>query len=313
MKLTFDQICNITTGAVSIQMSADGIHFYRFTQTQTETFGSQDPWFYDRAISTTGITLDLITDSDFITLDITGGNKFEVYADQLPVAFYDLNGPETVSCPLPTGKKRVTVTLPSHVPGVIRSVELSDGACVEPCRYDLRVLFLGDSITQGWESLRDSYSYAYIVTRHLNAQVMNYGLGGSRFSADTLEDVGFDADIVFISYGTNDYTFYPSLQVLQAQCAAYMDKVRGLYPHSKVFCISPIWRADGDRPRATGTLDDCREVIIHEAQKHGFVHIDGYSLVPHMTEYFQDGYLHPNDLGFALYGENLLRQLQHYL
>lgn len=312
MKLSFEQICNITTGAVSIQQSADGIHFYRFTPTQTATFNSQSPHFRLRALSTTGITLDLITDSDHITLDISAGNKFEVYADGLAVAFYDLSGPEVVCCPLPAGKKRVTVTLPSHVPGVIRSVELSDGATVEPCLHDLRVLFLGDSITQGWESLRDSYSYTYIVTRHLNAEALNYGLGGSRFSAATLEDVGFDADIVFISYGTNDYTFYPSMQVLKDECTAYMDAVRRLYPHSKVFCISPIWRSGGEQRLATGTLDECREVIIREAEKRGFVHIDGYSLVPHMTEYYTDG-LHPNDLGFALYGQNLVRQLQSYL
>ena len=33
MKLTFDKICQITTGAVSSQQSSDGIHFYRFTPT----------------------------------------------------------------------------------------------------------------------------------------------------------------------------------------------------------------------------------------------------------------------------------------
>lgn len=312
MKLTFDKICQITTGAVSIQQSSDGIHFYRFTPTQAATYGSQDPYFLERALSTTGCTLDMITDADHIALDITSGNKFEIYVDMLPVAFFNLSGPQVISCPLPAGKKRVTVTLPSHVAGVIRSVELSDGASVEPCVHDLRVLFLGDSITQGWDSLRDSYSYTYIVTRHLNAEALNYGLGGSRFSAQTLEDVGFDADIVFISYGTNDYTFYPSMEVLKNECAAYLDAVRSLYPHSKVFCISPIWRDGGERRLATGTLDECRAVIIEEAAKRGFVHIDGYSLVPHMNEYYTDG-LHPNDLGFALYGQNLVRQIQPFL
>jgi hypothetical protein len=102
------------------------------------------------------------------------------------------------------------------------------------------------------------------------------------------------------------------MEVLKNECAAYLDAVRSLYPHSKVFCISPIWRDGGERRLATGTLDECRAVIIEEAAKRGFVHIDGYSLVPHMNEYYTDG-LHPNDLGFALYGQNLVRQLQPYL
>ena len=43
MKLTFDKICQITTGAVSIQQGSDGINFYRFTPTQAATYGSRIP------------------------------------------------------------------------------------------------------------------------------------------------------------------------------------------------------------------------------------------------------------------------------
>ena len=36
--------------------------------------------------------------------------------------------------------------------------------------------------------------------------------------------------------------------------------------------------------------------------------VEGMTLVPHLPEFFADGYLHPNDSGFLLYGHNLLNQ-----
>ena len=43
------------------------------------------------------------------------------------------------------------------------------------------------------------------------------------------------------------------------------------------------------------------------------IHVDGLSLVPPIPEFFADTNLHPNDLGFSLYAENLCRQLLPYL
>ena len=71
-------------------------------------------------------------------------------------------------------------------------------------------------------------------------------------------------------------------------------------------------RAAKEKEKRSKVFEEYVPVIIEEAAKRGFVHIDGYSLVPHMNEYYTDG-LHPNDLGFALYGQNLVRQIQPYL
>jgi hypothetical protein len=37
--------------------------------------------------------------------------------------------------------------------------------------------------------------------------------------------------------------------------------------------------------------------------------IDGYNLVPHNKKYFADN-AHPNDEGFAFYGDNLTKELE---
>ena len=118
---------------------------------------------------------------------------------------------------------------------------------------------------------------------------------------------------MFIFYGTNDYNSRKSEDELFTRCRDYMDKVKALWPDKKVFCISPIWRADGEHRRAAGTLESCRQLIISQAEEHGFIHIDGYKLCPHHTDYLADKFLHPNDLGFSVFTQNLLRELRDKL
>lgn len=38
--------------------------------------------------------------------------------------------------------------------------------------------------------------------------------------------------------------------------------------------------------------------------------IDSWDFVPHFPEFYEDGYLHPNDMGFILYSENLKKKLE---
>jgi hypothetical protein len=38
--------------------------------------------------------------------------------------------------------------------------------------------------------------------------------------------------------------------------------------------------------------------------------VDGFTLTPHIEDFFADKDLHPNDLGFAFYAENLLSALK---
>ena len=224
-----------------------------------------------------------------------------------------MDGPKKLPISLPCGRKHIVLSLPNYSEGILAGICLDEGSYVEPYTYQKKFLFLGDSITQGSQSTRDSFCYAYRVSRFFDAEILNLGVGGSYMSADTLEDVGFDPDAVFIAYGTNDYTHFDSIVSAETACREYFDKVKELYGNRPIFYISPLWRADGNLVRKTGTLDDCRKVFIRECEAHGFIHIDGYSLVPHMPFYLNDGYLHPSDLGFSFYSENLIKILQNYL
>ena len=313
MNLTLEQIQSVTIGAVNIFNDEEGIHFRRFTDKQLETFSALSETFRARSHCTAGCQLSFYTNSDHLLLDIVAGLKYEILVDGLPAYFFAPDKPQRFPVSLPSGEKHILISLPNYSQGILKKVVLDEGSYIRPHTYQRRFLFLGDSITQGNQSSRDSFCYAYRVSRFFDAQIMNLGVGSSHMCAETLEDVGFDPDVVFIAYGTNDYFTSASSDALETSCKAYFDRVQQLYGTKKIFYISPLWRADGDLVRRAGNLNDCRSIMIRQSQEHGFIHIDGYTLVPHSPFYFNDGMLHPNDLGFSLYSENLIKFLLKHL
>ena len=58
MKLTTEQIKQITTGAIRIEEKADGIHFYKCTEKQIAAWTEKNKDLGFRAAGTTGICLD---------------------------------------------------------------------------------------------------------------------------------------------------------------------------------------------------------------------------------------------------------------
>ena len=320
MKLTTQQILDVTVGAVHHEIKEDGIHFYKCTPKQIAAWYAQREVLGERAEATTGIRLDFYTNSRSLTLRVGGGNKFEIYTNNLMQGQYLFDSMEKkeVTIPLtdPLGacqeETRVTIHLPSHSAGVIREVELDDGSFVRPHVYDRKILFIGDSITQGWAACFDSFSFAYRLSRFYNAESVIQGVGGAYYHEDTFDHIPFDPDVVFIAYGTNDFGHYPTLEEFRAHVSAHLDLLVEEYAGKPFFVLSPIWRGKRDG-KAMGSFEDCRRVVIEEAQKRSLVHIDGLKMVPPLPIFFLDEYLHPNNDGFSLYAENLLIELQKHL
>lgn len=313
MKLTLEQIKSITVGAVNVYEEDTKFHFRRFTDRQLKVWAQVSDHIRDNSYGTAGCRLSFYTDARNMILGVGNGTKLEIFIDGLPAEAFQLTEPRRLPIALGDGEKHVEILLPNYTEAILTSLVLDEGAYIRPYTYSRKFLFLGDSITQGSQSSRDSFCYVNRVTHYFDAQCMNLGIGASTMTPDTLEDVGYDPDAVFIAYGTNDFNVRPSIEELEAHCKEYFDRVQKMYPNKKIFYISPLWRAEKDLLRKTGTLDQCRERLIYQCEAHGFIHIDGYTLVPHMPFYFKDGYLHPNDLGFSYYAENLIKFLTKYL
>ena len=318
MKLSFDTIRSISVGAIRVWEENGNIRFSKGTQKQIDAWYAFEPVLGERAETTTGIRLDLHTNSSKFAFTAAMGNRFEIYVND--VMMYNImldkdNRSFSIDIDKSISEEnRVTLILPSHEICVLKSVEVDDGATVKPHSFDCKLLMIGDSITQGWESGYDSLSYAYRVSRAFNAHSVIYGIGGGFFHESVLDDeLDFEPDAITVAFGTNDWGRRKTLEALKKNTKEFFDKLRARYPHTLIFGISPLWRADKDQVKPSGSFKEITDAVKEEILAHGAILVDGELMTPHLPEFFSDGFLHPNALGFGIYAENLVRVMNPYL
>lgn len=311
MKLDFSTICDITVGAMQIWQEENGVHFSKCTKEQLVEWEKYGPSIFENTKATTGVRLDFYTDSSFVKVEVAQGKKFEVKINGLLTHKFT-NADDSAWCfeiPLKGKLTRVTIVLPCHNPsGVIKAIEIEDGATVEKHAFDKKILFLGDSITQGWDADYDSLSFAYLLSDFFNADSIIQGVGSARFAPETAIKIPFNADMVVISYGTNDYHTLQTLEEILSKEQEFLGKIKELYNGAEIFVISPIWRMDTHIPMPVGSFENCCCEIKKIVKKLGIKLIDGEKMVPPIPRFMADD-LHPNDLGFSLFALNLLREM----
>lgn len=144
----------------------------------------------------------------------------------------------------------------------------------------LKINFLGDSITEGCYSSTYDLCFVSLVSKMLNAEVRNYGIGGTRFAkqrvpslnpkydkyfASRVKDMNHDADLLFVFGGTNDFghgdapigkmdddtpdTFIGAINVLIKEVLKYYDK-------SKITFILPLHRMGENNPYGNGEKEE---------------------------------------------------------
>ncbi|MBO5269567.1 MAG: SGNH/GDSL hydrolase family protein [Clostridia bacterium] len=323
MKLSLGEIQSITNGALRVTEESDGIHFYRCTEKQIAAWHTFSDSLYNGARCTTGVRLDFVTDSKHLSFSASSGKKYELWIDGLLREKFDMSeklaSGEPMQVPLtdPLGHEkdevRVTLWLPSHSKGVLTAVELDDGATFRPYDgYKKKILFIGDSITQGWDAAYDSLSYTHRVAAYYDASFLNQGIGGAFYHENCFDTFDFDPDLVTVAYGTNDFGRFPTYDEMRKHVKAHLSLIAEAYKDKKVFVLTPIWR-DKREGKKMGTFENACAIVAEEATALGLTVIDGLTLVPPIPEFFADAYLHPNMNGFAVYAENLIRALNAHL
>lgn len=325
MRLTSKEIQEICVGAVRVTEECDGLHFYKCTERQMDIWKKESVFLYNGSCATTGIRLDFHTNSKNLTFSLSQGNQAELFLDgqfryQWNVEEYRNKQEPIHVCLNDSLQKckddlRVTLFFPSHSVGVLDWLELDDGSTVKKHRFDCNMLFIGDSITQGYNSELDSFSWANRVSRFFNANSVIQGIGGAYYQKDSFERLSFEPDIIIVAYGTNDLSHH-SLDVAHEHMSAYLDSLVQNYKEKKVFVISPIWRyshSDG-RPMEE-SFRVYRALIEAEVQKRKeLILIPGLEIFPPVSMFYADTcLLHPNMLAFGVYAENVIRMMQPHL
>lgn len=310
MKLSNEQLKAIYYGVLQFQENEDGyLQSFQYTKEQMAYFEKVSEFWYERCFAGSAKTLEFSTEASHFSFEykiIWAGSEdsVELVVDGLvSKIFYvkDLSSEGRLDFEMPEGKKDVIVYLPADATVWIRNFEI-DGTVV-PAKKGDKVLWMGDSITQGYGPLRSAHTYVSVANRLLNYDILNQGIGGYVYDKNVLTDMdGYRPDKIIISMGTNQFGS-PTMQDVEE----YYKRLKEVYGDTPVLCITPIWR--GDVPGGEPTLVKfCKNIKAICEKYDNITVVEGFGLVPHLSEYFLDD-LHPNALGGEIYGRNLVLKI----
>ncbi|MCR4588574.1 MAG: SGNH/GDSL hydrolase family protein [Lachnospiraceae bacterium] len=310
--MTNEELKQFYFGAYSFEEDCRGyLIAYQYTRAQMDYFEEVSEFWYDRCKASSAKTIEMITDATQISVEYDiewegSQDTFELMVDGLITQITyvkDLEMEGTLSWTLPEGFKSVVLYLPADETVYLRNFQIN-GTARRPEKKE-KVLWLGDSITQGFGPLRSAQTYVSVANRLLNYDIINQGIGGYVYDKNSLMKMeGYYPDKLIVALGTNQYGD-PTMTAVEE----YYETLMGIYGKEiPVLCISPLWR--GDNPDGVATLTRYCENIRKIAGSYPNVKIvDGFGLVPHLSEYFLDD-LHPNCLGCEIYGRNLVEEIR---
>ena len=311
MKLTKEQLKAIYHGALWYQETEDGyLQAFQYTKEQNEYFEKVSDFWFERCTASTAKTLEFVTEAtscsfEYKFLWVGSEDSVELWIDgQAAEIRYvkDMEKEGTLSFELPEGSKNVMIYLPADATMVIRNFEIN--GTYKQAEKKEKVLWMGDSITQGFGPLRSGHTYVSVANRLLNYDIINQGIGGYVYDKNVLMQMyDYKPDKIIISMGTNQFGT-ESMEGIEE----YYELLKEIYGDTPVLCILPLWR--DDVPNGLPTLIKFCNNLKKIAEKYSNVTVvDGFKLVPHLPEYFLDK-LHPNCLGCEVYGRNLVLEIQ---
>lgn len=223
---------------------------------------------------------------------------------------------------------------------------LTNEISIKTKEKNMKIIFLGDSITEGVGASCPMNNYVCKVAEICEGVMTeNFGVSGTRIARQTTptefrtfdydfqmrcEVMSKDADKVFVFGGTNDYghgdapigcenddspyTFHGGLnKVIKRLCEIYgKDKIAFILP-TRRFDENDLF-GEGHRTEPTLNLKGYVDIIRAKCEKFGIDYIDLYNdglpkpATNTVDEFYVDG-LHPNDKGHLLIAEKIKKYL----
>ena len=311
--LTNEELKKIYCGALYFEETEDGyLKANQYTKPQMEYFEKAFLMWFERCDASSAKTIEFTTEASKVSFDYKliwkcSEDSIELFVDGLATEIVYLKGLDmegSISWNLPEGKKNVTIYLPADATILVKKFDID--AAYEPIPKNEKVLWLGDSITQGYGPLRSSQTYVSVANRILNYDILNQGIGGYVYDKKSLMKMeGYNPDKIIVALGTNQYGDENAPQVVEE----YYDTLIGIYGEDiPILCITPLWRGDSEDglPTLIRFCEDIKRIV---SKYKNIRVVEGFKLVPHLEEYYLDN-LHPNCLGTEVYGRNLVEEIR---
>ena len=328
MILNTDLISSVTTGAEKIDYKDGKFHFFRFTDKEADIIN------HPYVASPAGIELKFKTDATALKLkvfteksiEIRSYFSFDIFVDnELSGTIQNFGDEECTGdyankeyplgvfqrdFELGNGEKYIRILLPHSITAYIEELELVDATYISPEKKNKTLLFYGDSITQGFDSLHPSKTYTSRLAEALDADMINKAVGGITFKPEL---VGMPSDIkpdyIIVAYGTNDWNAV-DLEALQKNVKGFLDGIEKNYSDIPVFVTTPLWRPDWREIKKCGEFFNVENTIKEIfGNRENITVISGFDLIPHDESIFGDLILHPSEKGFEHYTESLLKYI----
>jgi len=200
-----------------------------------------------------------------------------------------------------------------------------------------KIIFLGDSITEGHGTTGEEKTFHQIIKEKCNlSAAYNCGVSGTRIAKQTNSSINHKYDLYFslrakvmpkevdavvVFGGTNDYGHGDSemgdidsfdVYTFCGAVNSLIDDLKNYFPKAKIIFLTPIRRNDENTPNHNGkVLEDYVNAIIKITNKQNIPIIDLFRsdiFDPNDTDVLPDG-LHPNDKGHAIMAEYIANEL----
>jgi lysophospholipase L1-like esterase len=298
-------------GTYEFEENDDGyLSFYRYSKAQREYLKKSVESFYVRSHHSSGINIGMITEASKIEFDYklcmtTSTDSIDTYINGTVYQYDKLQegGREGhYICNLPDGEKDIVIYMPLHSQISINEF-IANGVC-KPSDRNEQVLWIGDSITQGYGPLISGMSYVNIANRSLKYDALAQGIDGEGFDAGLLSAHKYLPDKIVVSLGTNKQED----DCYNTDADDFFAALNSLYCGIPTLFITPVWR-ESYKPNKDLYDAHYRHIRENCGKYDNISVVDGDILVPHVSYCFLDG-LHPNATGCMYYACNLIKEIR---
>ena len=223
------------------------------------------------------------------------------------------------------GSGEIAVLFPYGLSFVVQGVGFSSGAQFAPPNRPAqpRVLFYGDSITQGTGATHSRNTYVWVTCEELGCDPINLGFGGSAWGDQPVADYVTsrnDWNALVVAYGTNTYRrAHENPEQFAQTYNTFLTTIRAEHPDVPILCITPLWRIqDTTNEKNEGGYthqqyrDAATRVVMSRQSSDANLHLlEGKELVP--ENLFTADQVHPNNEGAAQMAEAIANALRSLL
>ena len=311
-----DNLRELFHGSVCFVYKESYIIPRRFTLEQKNIFPETHS-FYGRTLCGASITLELVTDSDKISFDYKffyrSGikSRFEVYTNGFLTHLIqdcELADEGKLEFVFKKGRKRIEIYLPNYSETGIKEFCVN-GAYKQIPKKRTKVLFIGDSITQGGGSKRSAQTYVNITKRAMDYEVLNQGIGGYYCDEKIIKEIPFDPDKIIVAFGTNHLYFTEEQN--EKAIGGFFEALDKRYKNKKTLVILPPFYGREQVENIREKYKRIKEIFLDIISNYSNMQaVSAYKMIPHLAEYYMDDFIHPNALGMEIYGNCLVKEIK---